>query len=127
MPTKERRRILVLDDSPLIVHAIEIVLDEAGYDVRGSTDLAVLGSLAAWHPDLILTDVNMPDISGVDLCRRLKASYDTAHVPVVLYSSMSDDALAELAHQCEADGFLSKSRGLEVLAQELTFLLDSFA
>jgi CheY-like chemotaxis protein len=108
------------------LHVVGSTLERAGFDVRTSSDLDALATaFGGWKPDLILTDVNMPGLSGVELCRKLKSSYETAHVPVVLYSSLDDDALAKLARECEADGFLSKSKGLDVLPKELAFLIES--
>ena len=121
-----RRRVLVIDDSPLTLKVVATTLERAGYDVRTTSEIATLrDAFGAWRPDVILTDVDMPDISGVELCRLLKASYDSAHVPVVLYSSRSDEALAELARECEADGFLSKSRGADALPGELAYLIET--
>ena len=79
---------------------------------------------AALYPDF-LTDVTMPQMSGVELCRLLKSSYETAHVPVVLFSAMSNDELELLARECEADGFLSKANGLDQLPAELDRLIGT--
>jgi CheY-like chemotaxis protein len=117
------RKVLLIDDSAITLQIVANTLQEAGYDVRTSTEVADLGPvLGAWRPDVILTDVNMPGISGVELCRRLKSSYETAHVPVVLYSALADDDLEILARECEADAFLSKSSGLDALPKELALL-----
>lgn len=106
----DRRKLLLVDDSELTLRVAASVLESAGYEVRTSTEVRDLRSvLGAWSPDLILTDVNMPGMSGVELCRMLKASYETAHVPVVLFSSLPAAQLEVLARECEADGFLSKS------------------
>ena len=67
----------------------------------------------------------MPNITGVELCRMLKASYETAHVPVVLFSALPPSELEGLARDCEADGFLSKTSGLEQLPRELKLLIDT--
>ena len=104
---------------------VAAVLDRSGFECRTSTTVDQLTSaLGEWRPDLILTDVNMPDVSGVELCRQLKATYTTADVPVVLFSSMSNAELAVLARTCEADGFLTKS-DLAELPHELSLLIDS--
>ncbi len=104
------KRILLIDDSAATLRMVAAVLDRSGFECRTSTSVDELtSSLGEWRPDLILTDVNMPETSGVELCRRLKATYETAHVPVVLFSSMSVEELAVLARTCEADGFLTKS------------------
>lgn len=120
------RRVLLIDDSEISLHFAAAALGRAGYDVRTSTDVEnISATLGAWRPDVILTDVSMPGISGVELCRLLKSSYETAHVPVVLFSALSTDELEVLARECEADGFLSKTGGLDLLAPELTRLCDS--
>src|SRR5262245_41758783 len=122
----EQHRILLIDDSELTLEAVGSVLIDAGYDVRSATEVVDLHKvLGDWRPDVILTDVNMPGISGVELCRRLKASYETAHVPVVLYSALGSEDLKQLARECEADAFLSKSSELDELPRELALLIDS--
>jgi CheY-like chemotaxis protein len=121
-----RHKVLLIDDSEISLHFAAGVLDRAGYEVRTSTDVQELGTvLGSWRPDVILTDVNMPGISGVELCRLLKSSYETAHVPVVLFSAVSNDELEVLAQECDADGYLSKTSGLEVLPGELARLIET--
>lgn len=104
---------------------VAAVLERSGFEVRTSTSVAqVRSALGEWCPDVILTDVNMPGTSGVELCRQLKAAYATAHVPVVLFSSHSREDLESLARSCEADGFLSKS-DLARLPSELSLLIET--
>ncbi len=101
------------------------VLNHSGFDVRTSTDVDQLTSaIGEWRPDVILADVNMPGTSGVELCRRLKATYETAHVPVVLFSALSNAELEILARTCEADGFLTKT-DMQHLPHELALLIAS--
>lgn len=120
------RRVLLIDDSELTLKIVASTLTAAGYDVRTSMTVSGLDTrFGAWSPEVILTDVNMPELSGVELCRRLKSSYETAHVPVVLYSSLGDQELEQLARECEADAFLSKQSGQEALPRELARLIDS--
>jgi len=77
-----QHKVLLVDDSDLALSTVSCVLEDAGYEVRSTNDVATLRRRARrLAPDIILTDVNMPGISGVDLCRMLKSSYDTAHVP----------------------------------------------
>ena len=117
---------LVIDDSEISLHFASQALERAGFDVRTSTTVEDFdAALGQWRPDVILTDVRMPGVSGVELCRTLKSRYDTAHVPVVLFSGLPPDELGVLARECEADGFLSKLNGLDHLADELSLLLDN--
>jgi CheY-like chemotaxis protein len=120
------RRVLLIDDSEVTLQVVAGVLRGAGYDVRSATEVVELSAMFGdWRPDVILTDVHMPGMSGIELCRRLKSSYETAHVPVVLYSALSPEDLAVLARECEADAFLSKSSELDALPQELALLIQT--
>ena len=121
-----RKKILLIDDSEVSLHFTSRALGKAGFDVRTTADVNDLNSvLGGWRPDLILTDVDMPGLTGLELCRMLKSSYETAHVPVVLFSALPSDQLEDVARACEADGFLSKTNGLEQLPDELGLLLET--
>jgi CheY-like chemotaxis protein len=121
-----QRKILLIDDSEVALHFASRVLGKAGYDVRTTLDVHDLHSvLGGWRPDVILTDVDMPGVTGPELCRMLKSSYETAHVPVVLFSAVPSPQLENLARECEADGFLSKANGLERLPQDLELLIET--
>lgn len=113
-----RRRIIVVDDSPLALATTQACLASCGYDVRTAASLDEFERrICEWPPDIILTDVRMPEVSGAALCTWLKARADTSHVLVVLFSGLSDEELATLAVQCGADGYFSKRRGLDRLAE----------
>jgi adenylate cyclase len=124
--TVANHKVLLIDDSEISLHFVGGVLERAGYDVRCTTDVHELSAvLGDWRPHVILTDVNMPGISGLELCRMLKSSYETAHVPVVLFSAVPHNELEGMARDCEADGFLSKSNGLDKLPKELATLIET--
>ena len=124
--TVAQHKVLLIDDSEISLHFVAGVLLRAGYEVRTADDVDKLeGMLGDWRPDIILTDVNMPGISGLELCRMLKSSYETAHVPVVLFSAVPHAELEGMARDCEADGFLSKSNGLDRLPKDLAKLIET--
>ena len=120
------RKILLIDDSEIALHFTSRALGKAGYEVRTTADVNDLHSvLGGWCPDVILTDVDMPGLTGLELCRMLKSSYETAHVPVVLFSALPSHELETVARECEADGFLSKANGLEQLPHALEQLIET--
>jgi CheY-like chemotaxis protein len=129
MPTDlstTQRKVLLIDDSEIALHFASRVLGRAGFDVRTTLDVHDLNNvLGGWRPDVILTDVDMPGLTGPELCRILKSSYETAHVPVVLFSAVPSQELETMARDCEADGFLSKANGLERLPEELELLIET--
>jgi len=82
-------------------------------------------ALDAFQPEIILTDLVMPDVSGKDIVRVLKQDFHTERIPIVLFSSKGDAELAEIAEQAGADGYLSKSHGLERLGELVDELVDA--
>lgn len=126
MAASSQRRVLLIDDSKVSLLVAKTVLRDKGFDVRTASDVDEFDAvLDGWAPDVILTDVDMPGITGPELCKLLKARYDTAHVPVVLYSSKSPTELEALAQDCQADAFVSKGEHHERLAEELELLCES--
>ena len=122
----EKKRILLLDDSTITLEMEKAVLEERGYKVAIASNLLEFQSqLDQFQPEIILTDLMMPDISGKDIVRVLKQDFHTERIPIVIFSSKTDDELAEIAEQAGADGFLSKSHGIEKLGDMVDEMVDS--
>ena len=122
----EKKRILLLDDSAITLEMEKAVLEGRGYHVATASNLLEFQVLIEnFAPDVILTDLMMPDISGKDIVRVLKQDFHTERIPIVLFSSKTDVELAEIAEQAGADGFLSKSHGIDKLGDMVDELVDS--
>ena len=122
----EKKRILLLDDSTITLEMEKAVLEDRGYKVAIASNLLEFQKeLDAFQPEIILTDLMMPDISGKDIVRVLKQDFHTEQIPIVLFSSKPDEELAEIAEQAGADGYLSKSHGIESLGELVDELVDS--
>lgn len=111
-------QILVVDDEATIRDLLRAVLEDEGYEVATASGAGdALAALATLEPALVLSDVAMPVVSGLELCRRIRAR--GGRVPVVLMSaSYAPDPADE--HACGADGFLSKPFDLDQLLQTVT-------
>ncbi len=117
------RRVLVIDDSEIQLFFETETLKRAGFEVCAvSTIAAFEAALANFTPDIVLTDFHMPDMTGAELCRMLKKSLPTSRIPVVLFSTLPEEELAQVARACGADSHLSKHDGLSRLADELESL-----
>jgi CheY-like chemotaxis protein len=80
----DRHQILIVDDYPGARYLRSRILSEAGYEViEAATGDEALRIATAIHPSLILLDVNLPDISGVEVCEQLKRDPATANIPVI--------------------------------------------
>jgi CheY-like chemotaxis protein len=122
----EKKRILLLDDSTITLEMEKAVLEERGYTVATASNLLEFQQqVEKFAPEVILTDLMMPDISGKDIVRVLKQDFHTERIPIVIFSSKTDDELAEIAEQAGADGFLSKSHGIDKLGEMVDELVDS--
>jgi CheY-like chemotaxis protein len=121
-----KKKILLLDDSAITLEMEKAVLEERGYEVATATNLIEFqAALDQFQPEVILTDLMMPDISGKDIVRVLKQDFHTERIPIILFSSKQDDELAEISEQAGADGYLSKSHGIEKLGDMVDELVDS--
>ena len=83
--------ILVVDDTPANLELLTALLMKTGYDVRAALNgRMALMSIQAAPPDLILLDINMPELNGYEVCERLKANPATAEIPVIFISAMGE-------------------------------------
>ena len=105
-----RKRILLSDDEPDLVHATTLYLQAEGYEVRSAADALEAIELArSWQPDLIWTDVFKPSMSGFDMTRRLKADPQTKHIPVLILSAGCGSAeRQQIARDAGADLVIAK-------------------
>ncbi|HZA14943.1 MAG TPA: response regulator [Myxococcaceae bacterium] len=112
-------RVLVIDDSPMLLDLTVTALRTAGFDASSAVDLASLDqALAAGPVDLILVDVNMPEMFGDDVVEFLR-SQRKVNAKLLLYSDLPEKELVLRAKAAGADGFVTKSAGLEAAVAEV--------
>ena len=112
-------RILLIDDSPLVVEAVREGLEDDQVEVEGVVDLTALDQPQALDRfDLILIDVQMPAMFGDDVAMVIRQGRDTS-TPLVLLSSLPEPELAARARDAGADGYISKRRGIDVVVEEI--------
>ena len=112
----DRPHILVVDDEPQITRVLRTSLSAEGYDIRGanSGEMA-LEIMKEWQPSLIITDLSMPSIDGVQLTRTVRAS---SQVPIVVLSVRDQERQKVEALDAGADDYVTKPFGMnELLAR----------
>lgn len=118
----KRACVLAAEDEVELARLLCALLERAGYVVVHAPD-----GLEAWRLlqnqcfDVVVLDVDMPGLSGIDVCRRIRSAPMLAHLPVIFCSGRSD--LAELTAQIGADDFVEKPAGLLHLAERINRLL----
>lgn len=118
------RRILVADDEPNILAALEFMLRRAGYEVDVARDgEEALRQLEQRPPDLVLLDVMMPVLSGYDVCERLRARPEWAGVKVVMLSARGRETETNRGLAAGADLYVVKPFSNRELLQKIDSLL----
>jgi len=106
---KEKRRILVVDDHEDNVEVLRARLEARGYDVQGAmSGQEALDTVKAWSPDLILLDVMMPDMDGLEVVRRLKADRDLPFIPVIMQTALDSTERIVAGLEAGADDYVTK-------------------
>lgn len=103
------KRVLTVDDSPTIRRMIELTLKPAGYVVSEAADgQAALDLLKTSPVDLIISDINMPNVNGLELVRRLRSQPQFKSVPIILLTTESDPAKKAEGKAAGATGWIVK-------------------
>jgi len=109
----EPRRILVVDDESQITRVLRTSLSSHGYDLRVANDgETALEIMKDWTPDLVITDLSMPNMDGLELCRRLR---HTTQIPIIVLSVRGEERTKVQALDAGADDYVTKPFGMEEL------------
>jgi DNA-binding response OmpR family regulator len=117
-------KILIVDDEPEIVDMLQTILDMRGYETVGAyngTDGLLITRVDS--PDLIILDMMLPDIEGVEVCRIVRADPSTANVPVVILSARTAQTEVERGLAAGANAYMTKPVNLPRLFDEIKKLL----
>ncbi|NUT53340.1 MAG: response regulator, partial [Saccharothrix sp.] len=110
-------RVLVVDDEPQIVRALAINLKARGYDVHTAADgTQALAAAADHHPDVVLLDLGLPDLDGVDVIRGLRG---WTKVPIIVLSARQASNEKVAALDAGADDYVTKPFGMDELLARL--------
>ncbi|MET0286861.1 MAG: ATP-binding protein [Polyangiales bacterium] len=119
-------RLLIVEDSATQAEELRFRLSNAGYDVTVVHDgQRALDACARQAFDMVLSDVNMPYMSGFELCMKIKASPMLRHVPVILLTSRSDPIAILRGLECGADNFITKPYEETFLLERVTSILEN--
>ena len=111
-------KVIVVDDSEVVLLMTSAALQSAGYEVRTLMRWEDLDdTLKNFRPDLILFDVNMPEMYGDFVLMFFKEERNITDIPILLYSDIDVGELEQRANDCGANGFVSKTWGVERMVE----------
>jgi len=111
--TTDKSRVLVVDDEPQITRVLRTVLTSQGYQVRTAGEgESALSSFNEWRPELVITDLYMPHMDGIELCRRIRA---ISNVPIIVLSVKGEERAKVEALDSGADDYVTKPFGIDEL------------
>src|SRR5262245_16995146 len=117
----EQRRILVVDDEPQITRVLRRSLSSHGYEVQVAPDgEEALAAFNSWKPDVVMTDLAMPNMGGLELCRRLRA---ISSVPIIVPSAKGEERIKVEALDAGADDYVTKPFGVDELLARMRVVL----
>ncbi len=118
------KKILIADDEPNIVAAVEFLLQRNGYEVHVARDgEESLKLVEATHPDLVLLDVMMPQKSGYEVCKRIRERADWRHIKIIMLSAKGRDAEVNKGLSTGADVYVTKPFSTRELMDKIKGLL----
>ena len=113
-------RVLVVDDDPEILDLARFLLEPDGYQVLGvSSGDEALPALAEQRFDLVIADVAMAGVDGVELCRRIRADANLRHLPVLMLTAVAGEEVRADALAAGANGYLTKPFGVDELLRQV--------
>ena len=122
---EDKTTVLVIDDNPDIRSLVGTLLKDEYVVLTASDGSKGLKLAAKYIPDLIICDVMMPVMDGLECCRRLKNEQSTSHIPVLMLTACSMDEQRIQGYECGADAYLSKPFNADVLLARCRSLIEN--
>ena len=120
-----RKKILVVDDNEMNLKLFILLLSSPTYEIRTASAAAeALEVLSSFHPDLLLLDLQLPDMDGLELARRLKADPRTRALPIIAVTAYAMKGDEQKVRDAGIDGYLSKPIDKSVFRRTVAEFLE---
>ncbi len=119
IPPQDHHVILVVEDSPVQALALTKVLEQQGLDVvRASNGVLGVSMARGYQPDLIILDIQMPEMDGLEVCRCLKGDPETAAIPIILFTAHAEPEMLKTGFEQGAVDFIPKDAFSDIVLLE---------
>ncbi len=124
MAGKNRIEILVVEDSPTQAEQLKYILEKRGFKVSvASNGKEALASLRGHKPDVVITDIVMPEMNGYELCRQTRKDLELQDMPVVLVTALTDPTEVVKGLEAGANTFITKPYDEKYLVSRIEYLM----
>ncbi len=117
-------RVLLVDDEPSIVKMVGKRLEGAGYEVVTAADGEDgLTKARLGRPDVVILDLMLPKMNGMEICAALKQDAAYRHIPVIIFTARRQEMDEKLCRECGADAYITKAQQSKALLEQVEALL----
>jgi two-component system, OmpR family, alkaline phosphatase synthesis response regulator PhoP len=116
-------KILIVDDEPDIIELLKYNLELEGYEVISASNGKAALTMAGKHPDLIMLDIMMPELDGIEVCRQLKAAPETASIPVLFLTAKGSEIDEVVGLELGAEDYIVKPISIRKLLTRIKVIL----
>jgi DNA-binding response OmpR family regulator len=102
----KKKKIIIVDDDTAILDAIQLMLEDAGYDAESKVDGEIMPELYEQKPDLLLLDLWLSGVDGREICKKIKNDTKLKDIPIIIISANKDTK--QIAREAGAEDFIEK-------------------
>ena len=115
MVTAVAKKVLVVEDDKDILQLVKLYLDNEGFrTVTAANGAEALKRVRSEHPDLVVLDLMLPEIDGLEVCKKLRVAPQTAKVPIIMLTAKSEESDTVVGFELGADDYVGKPSVLEL-------------
>lgn len=119
-----KKKILLVDDSSVVQMMERMVLSRADFDLRDARDgVEALDLTLQWRPDLILMDIVMPRMDGLEACQRIRETDEISDIPIIMVTTRGETESIEKGFECGCNDYITKPVDNVVLLSKIRNIL----
>ncbi|HKY62313.1 MAG TPA: response regulator [bacterium] len=120
-----KRKVLVVDDDPQIRKILTRMLEPSIYEIRSVDDgFTAIQSVREWEPDLVILDIMMPGMSGIEVCRQIRAEQAGANLQILMLSAKDSQADRLRALEYGANDYVTKPFHIASLGRKIQYMFE---